>query len=112
MSSQSSFEQSNNNVVTFPGPRAKSIAVIEETSNDSEESDREYVGAVIEGYARSISDELHEMGFDVSMEGFNKHFSFTMESFRSTLLLALGLDHPFQEIIEAAVETLVEEEPS
>ena len=112
MSSQSSFEQSNNNIVAFPGPRAKSIAVIEETSNDSEESDREYVDAVIEGYARSISDELHEMNFDVSMEGFNKHFSFTMESFRSTLLLALGLDHPFQEIIEAAVETLVEEEPS
>lgn len=112
MSSQSSFEQSNNNVVAFPGPRAKSIAVIEETSNDSEESDREYVDAVIEGYARSISDELYEMGFDVSMEGFNKHFSFTMESFRSTLLLALGLGHPFQEIIETAVETSLEEEPS
>lgn len=112
MSSQSSFEQSNNNVLAFPGPRAKSIAVIVEASKTSEESEREYVDGIIEGYARSISEDLHEMGFDVSMEGFNKHFSFTMESFRSTLLLALGLDHPFQEIIEAAVETLVEEEPS
>jgi hypothetical protein len=84
--------------------------IIDDSSETSEESDREYVNSVIEGYAQSISGELHEMGFDVSIEGFNKHFSFTMESFRSTLLLALGLDHPFQEIIEATVETLVEEE--
>lgn len=115
MSSQSSFEQSNNNVVAFPGPRAKSIMVIDD-SETVEESDRGYVNDVVEEYARTVSDELCEMGFDVTTEAFNKHFSFTMESFRSTLLLAMGISHPFQQIIEEAVETIIKpedtEEPS
>ena len=105
MSKRSSFEPSNNNVVMFPGPRVRTILPIEDTTA-REAAQRAYVDEVTESYATHLANKLGQQGFDVFTKEFDKHFGFTMEAFRSTLLKSMGLSHPFHEMVEAAVEVI------
>jgi DNA-binding MurR/RpiR family transcriptional regulator len=109
MSKQSSFEPSNNNVVMFPGPRVRTIIPIEESAA-REAAQRAYVDEVTESYATHLANKLGQQGFDVFTKEFDKHFGFTMEAFRATLLKSMGLSHPFHEMVEAAVEAILHQD--
>lgn len=109
MSKQSSFEPSNNNVVMFPGPRVRSILPIDE-QEAREVTQRAYVDEVTEAYATQLANKLGQQGFDVFTKEFDKHFGFTMEAFRATLLKSMGLSHPFHEMVEAAVEAILHQD--
>lgn len=102
----SSSAQSSN-VVQFPKKAARPILIAEDEAA-KEATRRAYVDEVLEAYAVSILNKLAQQGFDVFDKKFDKHFGFTMESLRSTLLLTFKLEHPLQEIIEKTV-SLIEE---
>ena len=110
MSSPSSSGQSNNNVVIFPKknsrilPPAEDEAVLEATQ-------RAYVDEVTDAYATHVANKLAQQGFDIFNKDFDKHFGFTVEALRSTLLMTLGLHHPFQEVVEHTVKTIAELSP-
>jgi DNA-binding MurR/RpiR family transcriptional regulator len=89
----------------FPGPRVRSILPIEDTTL-REAAQRAYVDEVTESYATHLANKLGQQGFDVFTKEFDKHFGFTMEAFRSTLLKSMGLSHPFHEMVEAAVDVI------
>lgn len=100
----SSSAQSSN-VLRFP---KKSIrAILPEEENEVRETARRlYIDEVVDSYASHIANKLAQQGFDVFHESFDKHFGFTMEAFKSTLLLTMELDHPFQEVVESTVQTI------
>jgi hypothetical protein len=105
MSSPSSSGQSNNNVVIFPKKNAR-ILPPEENEAIREATQRAYVDEVTEAYAAHIANKLAQQGFDVFNNEFDRHFGFTIEALRSTLLMTLGLHHPFQEVVVSTVRTL------
>jgi hypothetical protein len=107
MSSQSSSGQSNNNVIRFP---KANIRVVPPAEDDAarEATKRAYVDEVVEAYAAHIANKLAQQGFDVFNKQFDKHFGFTVEALRSTLLMTLKLNHPFQEVVEHTVKSLAE----
>jgi len=69
---------------------------------------RAYVDEVVEAYATHIANKLAQQGFDVFSKNFDKHYGFTVEALRSTLLMTMGLDHPFQDVVEQTVKTIGE----
>ena len=107
MSSRSSSGQSNNNVVLFPKKNTR-LAPPAEDDAAREATRRAYVDEVTEAYAAHIANKLAQQGFDVFNKQFDKHFGFTVEALRSTLLMTMELNHPFQEVVEHTVKTLGE----
>ena len=102
-SSQSYYDQSNN-VITFP---SSAIAVDRAVSPGKREHvQRAYVDEVTEAYATMLVNKFAQQGFDIFGPEFDKHFGFAVESLRSTLLMTLNLSHPFQDIVEHAVDVL------
>jgi hypothetical protein len=102
MSKQFSSEQSNNNVLIFPGPRVRTILSVDDEAA-KELNRRKYIDEVIETYAIDMVNMLAQQGFDIFNEDFDKHFGFTVEALRSTLLNTMGVSHPLQEVVKAAV---------
>ena len=103
---QSYFEQSNN-VIAFP---SSAITVIRDVNPAAREIvQRAYVDEVTEAYATMLANKFGQQGFDIFHPDFDKHFGFSVEAIRSTLLRSMNLDHPFQEIVEHAVELLQKE---
>ena len=107
MSSQSSSGQSNNNVVMFPKKNVRLNPPVEDEAA-REATRRAYVDEVVEAYATHIANKLAQQGFDVFSKNFDKHYGFTVEALRSTLLMTMGLDHPFQDVVEQTVKTIGE----
>lgn len=103
MSSQSYFEQSNN-VIAFPSSAITAVRTV--TPDTREQVQRAYVDEVTEAYATMLANKFAQQGFDVFGPEFDKHFGFAVEAIRSTLLLTLNLDHPFQELVDHAVDVL------
>jgi hypothetical protein len=101
----SSSGQSNNNVVRFPKRNLRVVPPVEDEAV-RETTRRAYVDEVSEAYANHIANKLAQQGFDIFDKQFDKHFGFAIEALRSTLLMTMGLRHPFQEIVEATVQTL------
>jgi hypothetical protein len=109
MSSQSSSGQSNNNVIMFPKKNIRLVPPAEE-DQAREIARRTYVDEVIDNYATSLLNKLAQQGFDVFDRRFDKHYGFTIEALRSTLLLTFDLDHPLQEVIDKTVRLIEEAE--
>jgi hypothetical protein len=107
--SASSSAQSSN-VVLFPKRSARIISVIEDDPA-REATKRAYVDEVTDAYATHIANKLAQQGFDIFNKDFDKHFGFTVEALRSTLLMTMDLDHPFQEVVEHTVKTIAELSP-
>jgi hypothetical protein len=96
--------------VTFPKKNIRAAALPIEDDVAREATRRAYVDEVAEAYAAHIANKLAQQGFDVFNKQFDKHFGFTVESLRSTLLMTMNLSHPFQEVVEHTVKTLAEAE--
>ena len=109
MSSQSSSGQSNNNVIMFPKKNIRLVPPVED-DEAREIARRTYIDEVIDNYAISLLNKLAQQGFDVFDKRFDKHYGFTIESLRSSLLLTFGLSHPLQEVIEKTVQLIEEAE--
>ena len=105
MSSRSSSGQSNNNVIRFPKANIRLVPPVEDEAT-REAAKRTYVDEVVEAYASHIANKLAQQGFDVFNKDFDKHYGFTIEALRSTLLMTMNLHHPFQEVVEHTVKTL------
>ena len=107
--SASSFAQSSN-VVLFP---KKSVRLVSPVEDDAarEATKRAYVDEVTDAYAQHIANKLGQQGFDIFNKDFDKHFGFTVEALRSTLLMTMDLNHPFQEVVEHTVKTIAELSP-
>jgi NADH/NAD ratio-sensing transcriptional regulator Rex len=84
------------------------LVLSEEDEAAREATKRAYVDEVVEAYAAHIANKLAQQGFDVFNKQFDKHYGFTVEALRSTLLMTMGLNHPFQEVVEHTVKTLGE----
>lgn len=105
----SSSAQSSN-VLRFPKKNVR--AVLPEEENEVRDTARRlYVDEVVDSYATHLANKLAQQGFDVFHDKFDKHFGFTMESFKSTLLMTMDLDHPFQEVVEQTVQMVTHIEP-
>jgi hypothetical protein len=107
MSSLSSSGQSNNNVVVFPKKNTR-VVLPDEEEAAREATQRAYVDEVTDSYATHIANKLAQQGFDIFNKDFDKHFGFTVEALRSTLLMTMDLHHPFQEVVEHTVKTIAE----
>ena len=102
----SSFAQSSN-IIQFPKSRTRPFLIAEDEAA-KEATRRAYVDEVVEAYAISLLNKLAQQGFSVFEDQFDKHYGFTMEALRSTLLLTFGLGHPLQDVIDKTVK-LIEE---
>jgi hypothetical protein len=105
MSSQSSSGQSNNNVIRFPKANIRLVPPVDDDAA-REATRRAYVDEVVEAYASHIANKLAQQGFDIFNKQFDKHYGFTIESLRSTLLMTMGVKHPFQDVVEHTVKLL------
>ena len=104
--SVSSSVQSSN-VVRFP---KKNIRLVPPVEDDAarEATKRAYIDEVVDAYATHIANKLAQQGFDIFNKDFDKHFGFTVEALRSTLLMTMDLTHPFQDVVEHTVKTIGE----
>ena len=91
----------------FPKKNIRLVAPVEDEAA-REATKRAYVDEVVEAYAAHIANKLAQQGFDVFNKQFDKHYGFTVEALRSTLLMTMGLNHPFQEVVEHTVKSLAE----
>jgi hypothetical protein len=91
----------------FPKKNIRLVPPAEDEAS-REATKRAYVDEVVEAYAAHIANKLAQQGFDVFNKQFDKHYGFTVEALRSTLLMTMGLTHPFQEVVEHTVKTLGE----
>lgn len=73
---------------------------------------KKYVNNIVEHYTNQLAMKFVQHGFNLEEEEFLKDFSFSVETIRSGLYRSLGIDHPFQQLMDEAIETLerVEEE--
>jgi len=108
-SSPSSSGQSNDNIVRFPKKNVRGVTSIDDDGS-REATKRAYVDEVTEAYATHIANKLGQQGFDIFNTEFDKHFGFTVEALRSTLLMTIDLHHPFQEVVAHTVKAITETE--
>jgi membrane carboxypeptidase/penicillin-binding protein PbpC len=100
----------SSNVLSFPKKNQR-VNPPSEDERAREATRRLYVDEVVDAYTNHLANKLAQQGFDVFTDNFDKHFGFTMEAFKSTLLMTMGLEHPFQEVIEQTVQTIKSVEP-
>jgi hypothetical protein len=91
----------------FPKKNIRLVAPVEDEAA-REATRRAYIDEVVEAYATHLANKLAQQGFDVFSKNFDKHYGFTIEALRSTLLMTMDLDHPFQEVVEHTVKTIGE----
>lgn len=105
--SASSFVRSSDNVVKFPKKNIRNIMPVD-SEITKEAARRVYVDEIVEAYAISFLNRLAQQGFDVFDKRFERHYGFTMEALRSTLLMTFNIEHPFQDIIDNTVKIVNE----
>lgn len=105
--SASSFVRSSDNVVKFPKKNIRNIMPVD-SEITKEAARRVYVDEIVEAYAISFLNRLAQQGFDVFDKRFERHYGFTMEALRSTLLMTFNIEHPFQDIIDNTVKMVNE----
>ncbi len=105
----SSSAQSSN-VLRFPKKSSRLLSQIEDDAA-REATKRAYVDEVTASYAQHIAHKLGQQGFDIFNKDFDKHFGFTIEALRSTMLMTMDLHHPFQEVVEQTVQMVSHIEP-
>lgn len=67
---------------------------------------KKYVNNIVEHYTNQLAMKFVQHGFNLEEEEFLKDFSFSVETIRSGLYRSLGIDHPFQQLMDEAIETL------
>jgi len=98
-----SFSARSSNVLSFPKKNIRLVFPVEDDAA-REATKRAYVDEVTEAYAQHIVHKLAQQGFDIFIKDFDKHFGFTIEALRSTMLMTMELHHPFQEVVEQTVQ--------
>ena len=69
-----------------------------------DDNKRNYVNSIIDHYAEQLVNKWGMLGFTIDSEEFMKDYAFSVESLRSGLYRTLGLFHPFQEMIDDAID--------
>ena len=67
---------------------------------------KKYVNNIVEHYTNQLAMKFVQHGFNLEDEEFLKDFSFSVETIRSGLYRTLGIGHPFQQLMDEAIETL------
>ena len=70
----------------------------------------EYANEIVDHYAQQLANKIGMHGFQIDNEQFMKDFAFTVETMRSCLHRSLGVHHPFQQMIDEAIDDLGVEE--
>jgi len=96
------------NVIPFPKVKHQDAP----PQNDDEmreqilRNKKRYVNQIVEHYTNQLAMKFAQHGFDLQDEDFLKDFSFSVESIRSGLYRILGINHPFQELMDDTIEML------
>ena len=67
---------------------------------------KKYVNNIVDHYTNQLAMKFVQHGFNLEDEEFLKDFSFSVETIRSGLYRTLGIGHPFQQLMDEAIETL------
>lgn len=100
-----------NNVIHFP--KAKQISPPQSLDEVKEELARNkmtFVDGIVNHYSSQLANKFAMHGFRIDDENFLKDFAFTVESLRSGLYRSLGVNHPFQELMDDTIEQMEFEE--
>jgi hypothetical protein len=93
------------NIIKFPKENTRMIPQSKaELAESIDDNKRGYVNGIIDHYAEQLINKWGMLGFNIDSEEFMKDYAFSVESLRSGLYRTLGLHHPFQEMIDDAVD--------
>ena len=97
----------NDNVIEFPkASRLRPPQNKAEFRKSIMDSKSEYANEIVDHYAQQLANKIGMHGFMIDNEQFMKDFAFTVESMRSCLHRSLGVHHPFQEMIDTAIDDI------
>ena len=98
----------DNNVIPFP--KVKRDDAPPQSNEELREqvllNKKKYVNNIVEHYTNQLAMKFVQHGFNLQDENFLRDFSFSVESIRSGLYRTLGINHPFQELMDEAIDTL------
>lgn len=99
------------NVVQFPKDKMLSPPQsMEEVRAELNHNKMQYVDGIVNHYSSQLANKFAMHGFRIDDENFLKDFAFTVESLRSGLYRSIGVDHPFQELMDDTIEQMEVEE--
>ena len=96
------------NVIPFPKAKREDAPPQsdEQLQDQVLRNKKKYVNNIVDHYTNQLAMKFVQHGFNLQDEDFLKDFSFSVESIRSGLYRTLGITHPFQELMDEAIETL------
>lgn len=99
------------NVVQFPKLKANTPPQsMDEVKYELAKNKMHYVDGIVNHYSTQLANKFAMHGFKIDDENFLRDFAFTVESLRSGLYRSLGVEHPFQELMDDTIEQMEIEE--
>lgn len=100
-----------NNVIQFPKMKqASPPQSMQEVRDELARNKMGFVDGIVNHYSAQLANKFAMHGFRIDDENFLKDFAFTVESLRSGLYRSIGVDHPFQELMDDTIEQMEFEE--
>ena len=98
----------SDNIIPFPKTKSKDAPPQsnEEMREQVIRNKKKYVNNIVDHYTNQLAVKFMQHGFNLQDEEFLRDFSFSVESIRSGLYRTLGINHPFQDLMDEAIETL------
>lgn len=97
-------------IVQFPKPKINSPAQsMDEVVSNIENIRREHIDQFLEIYMPILFQRAYDEGFDLTDEKCNYINSLFVESFRSALLMSIGIDHELQDFAKESMEAWIKE---
>ena len=65
-----------------------------------------FVNSIVDHYSSQIASKFAMHGFNIDNDKFLRDFAFSVESLRSGLYRSIGVEHPFQQLMDDVIEDM------
>jgi hypothetical protein len=95
------------NVVQFPKRNNAALPQSnEELRAHFNKNKKRFVNGVVDHYSSQLATKFAMHGFNLENEKFLRDFAFSVESLRSGLYRSIGVEHPFQELMDDVINQM------
>ena len=92
-------------VIAFPkGKRGHPPQTLDEMAENMLHRKTDYINDIVDFYGTELLTRMNMDGFEIDDDDFAKDFAFTLEGMRSCLYRTVGIDHPLQDSVDAAID--------
>ena len=94
------------NIIQFPKEKSGPPTNDAQLRDQFNKNKKRYVDNLVAHYSSQLANKFAMHGFKLEDELFLKDFAYTVETIRSGLYRSLGMEHPFQELMDETTKKL------